>query len=89
MSQVQLRPGVPREMAKTEASLTCPAGCDAIANPATTAASTFCASRRSLIGRAAQPGTCLIGRGASLRGPLFDSFRVGWSVGHVLVHLPL
>jgi hypothetical protein len=28
-------------------------------------------------------------RKSELRGSLFDSFRVGWSVGHGLVHLPL
>jgi hypothetical protein len=50
-----------------------------------------CASRRSLNGRAAQSGTCPIGRGASLScaDPYSESFRVGWSVGHALVHLLL
>jgi hypothetical protein len=68
------------------------AGCDVIANAATTAASTTILHIASLPDRASGAARDVPHRArrkSELRGPLWDSFRIGWSVGHALVHLPL
>jgi hypothetical protein len=68
------------------------AGCDAIANAATTAASTTILHIASLPDRASGAARDVPHRArrkSELRGPLWDSVRIGWSVGHALVHLPL
>jgi hypothetical protein len=85
-------PACPEESRKLKPRSPASAGCDAIANAATTAASITILHIASLPDRASGAARDVPGRArpkSELRGPLFDSFRVGWSVGHALVRLAL
>ena len=81
VSQVQLPPSVPREMARTEASVTCLGWLRRYCQCRHDNCEQYHRAHRALlIGQAAQPGTCLIGSGASLSCTgLHLLIHLGWA----------